>query len=72
MFLASETCVFMIAFVSKNVYITQALLLFAVLYVCFFRNLCLNDRLRQQECIYFPSVVAFCCFVCLFLPKPVC
>jgi hypothetical protein len=42
----------MIGFVSKNVYIFQALLLFRVFYVRFFRNLSVTDRLRQQEYIY--------------------
>jgi hypothetical protein len=63
MFVSSESCVLMIGYVSKNVYIFQALLHFAVFYVCFFRNLCVNERLRQQECIYIPGVIAFlqCC-----------
>jgi hypothetical protein len=57
----------MIGFVSKNVYIFRALLLFRVFYVSFFRNVCVTDRLRQQEYIYFPSVVAFCCLAAWFV-----
>jgi hypothetical protein len=49
----------MIGFVSKNVYIFQAFLLFRAFFPPLFRNLCVNDRLRQQECIYFPGVIAF-------------